>query len=225
MSGEATYEQVRHRETNIKGRYLFMKINLSKANLSKRDLHELFMSAILPRPIAWVSTVGENGVFNLAPFSAFAPIGLKPALVVLGITWKRDLQKKDTLRNIEDSKEFVINVVTEDLAQPMNQTCFEYSNDVSEFKEVGLTPLKSEVVKAPRLAESPVNMECRALDIMEFGNAPEGGHVIIGEVLIVHIKDEFWAGDQIDMANLKAIGRLGGDLYCRTTSTFEMHRP
>jgi flavin reductase (DIM6/NTAB) family NADH-FMN oxidoreductase RutF len=202
-----------------------MKINLSKVNLSKRDLHVLFTSAIVPRPIAWVSTVGENGVFNLAPFSAFATIGLKPALVALGITWTRDGQKKDTLRNIEFSKEFVINVVTEELAKPMNQTCFEYSPDVSEFTEVGLTPLKSEVVKAPRLAESPVNMECRALEIMEFGKVPEGGHMIIGEVLVVHVKDEFWSDDHINMTKLKAIGRLGGDIYCRTTSVFEMHRP
>jgi flavin reductase (DIM6/NTAB) family NADH-FMN oxidoreductase RutF len=107
----------------------------------------------------------------------------------------------------------------------MNQTCFEYSSDVSEFTEAGLTALKSEVVKAPRLAESPVNMECRALEIKEFGKVPEGGHLIIGEILVVHVEDEFWAGDQIDGAKLKAIGRLGGDVYCRTTSTFEMHRP
>jgi flavin reductase (DIM6/NTAB) family NADH-FMN oxidoreductase RutF len=202
-----------------------VKINLTKANLSKKDMHKLFTSAIMPRPIAWVSTVGENGVFNLAPFSAFAPIGFKPALIVLYISWRRDGQKKDTLRNIEFSKEFVINVVTEDLAEPMNQSCFEYPPDVSEFKEVGLTPVKSEVVKAPRLAESPINMECRALQIMEFGKVPEGGHVVIGEVLVVHIMDEVWVDDQIDMSKLKAIGRLGGDFYCRTTSTFEMHRP
>jgi flavin reductase (DIM6/NTAB) family NADH-FMN oxidoreductase RutF len=202
-----------------------MKINLSKAKLSKKDLHMLFTSAIVPRPIAWVSTVGENGIFNIAPFSAFATISLKPALIVLGVTWRRDGQKKDTLRNIEFSKEFVINVVTEDLAKPMNQSCFEYSADVSEFVEVGLTPLKSEVVKAPRLAESPVNMECRALEIKELGKVPDGGHMIIGEVLVIHVKDEFWAGDQIDMAKLNAIGRLGGDFYCRTNSPFEMHRP
>ena len=202
-----------------------MRIDLSKANLSKRDLHELFMSAILPRPIAWVSTIGKNGVCNLAPFSAFAPIGLKPALVVLSIGWRRDGEKKDTLRNIELSKEFVINVVTEDLAERMNQTCFDYSPDVSEFTKVGLTPLKSEVVKAPRLGESPLNMECRALEINEFGKVPEGGTVIIGEVLVVHVKDEFWAGDKIDIDKLKVVGRLGGDLYCRTTIMFEMHRP
>jgi flavin reductase (DIM6/NTAB) family NADH-FMN oxidoreductase RutF len=202
-----------------------VKINLSETRLSKQNLHKLFTSAIVPRSIAWVSTVGEHGVFNLAPFSAFATIGLRPALVVLGITWRRDGEKKDTLRNIEFSKEFVINVVTEGLAKPMNQTCFEYSPDVSEFTEVGLTALKSEVVKAPRLGESPVNMECRVLEIKEFGKVPEGGHLIIGEILVVHVEDEFWAGDQIDGAKLKAIGRLGGDFYCRTTSTFEMHRP
>ena len=202
-----------------------MKIDLSKANLGKQDLHKLFSSAIVPRAIAWVSTVGENGLFNLAPFSAFFTIGLKPTLAVLGISRRRDGEKKDTLRNIEFSKEFVINVVTEDLAKPMNQTCFEYPPDVSEFTEVGLTPLKSEVIKVPRLAESPVNMECRALQIMEFGKVPEGHHVIVGEVLIVHVEDEVWAGDQIDMVKLKAIGRLGGDVYCRTTNTFEMHRP
>jgi len=202
-----------------------MKINLSKTTIGYRGLHHLFMSAILPRPIAWVSTVGENGVYNLAPFSAFAPIGLKPALVVLYIGRRRDGQKKDTLRNIEQSREFVINVVTEDLAELMNQTCFEYSPDVSEFTEVGLTPLKSEVIKAPRVGESPVSMECRVCEIKEFGKEPEGGHVLIGEVLVIHVKDEFWAGDQIDMAKMKVVGRLGGDLYCRTDSTFEMKRP
>lgn len=202
-----------------------MMIDLSKVNLGKRNLHELFMSAILPRPIAWVSTIGKNGVYNLAPFSAFAPIGLKPALVVLQIGWRGNGEKKDTLRNIELSKEFVINIVTEDLAEPMNQTCFEYPPDVSEFTEAGLSPVTSEVVKAPRLGESPVNMECRAIEIKEFGKAPDGGHVIIGEVLVVHVKDEFWAGGKTDMDKLKVIGRMGGDLYCRTTSMFEMHRP
>lgn len=202
-----------------------MKINPRDASLSKSDLHEVFTSVVVPRPIAWVSTVGKNKVFNLAPFSCFATIGLKPALVCLHITWRRDGQKKDTLRNIEFAKDFVIGVVTEELAKPMNQSCFEYPPDVSEFKEVGMTPVKSDIVKAPLIAESPVNMECKLVQIMEFGECPNGGHVIIGEVVLVHIKDEFWAGDRVDMAKLKAIGRLGGDLYCQTTATFEMKRP
>jgi flavin reductase (DIM6/NTAB) family NADH-FMN oxidoreductase RutF len=202
-----------------------VKVDLSDGTLSKRELHLLFTAAIMPRPIAWVSTIGENGVFNLAPFSYFAPVCLKPALIVLGITWKRDCSKKDTLRNIESSKEFVVNVVTEDLAGLMNQTCFEYPSDVSEFAETGLTPLKSDAVRAPRLAESPLNMECRALEIREFGNAPEGGHVITGEVLVIHVNDEFCTVGQIDLERLKSIGRLGGDFYCGTSNPFKMVRP
>ena len=200
-----------------------MYLDLSQMN--KRALHELFTSAVVPRPIAWVSTVGANKVFNLAPFSSFTLIGLKPALVCLQITWRRDRQKKDTLKNIEFSRDFVVGVVTEDLVEVMNQTCYEYPGDVSEFKECGLKPVKSSLVKAPLIAESPVNLECRVLQVMEFGECPTGGHVIIGEVLAVHVKDEFWSGDKIDAAKLKAVGRLGGDLYCRTTDNFELKRP
>lgn len=195
------------------------------ANLTKRDSHELFMSAIVPRPIAFVSTVGEDGVFNLAPFSAFAPLGLKPALVCLQIGYRRDGQKKDTLRNIEFSKDFVVNVVTESLDRAMNQTAAEYPSHVDEFKEVGLTAVKSDLVKAPRVAESPVNMECKLVQILGFGEPPDGGQVIIGEVVLVHVVDELWMGDQIDISKLKPIGRLGGQLYCRVSDIFEMKRP
>ena len=200
-----------------------MKIN--PENLDKRELHELFMSAILPRPIAFVSTIGDDGVFNAAPFSCVAPIGLKPALVCFNIGRKRNGLKKDTLKNIESCKEFVINVVDEALAEPMNQAAAEYPPDVDEFKEAGLTPRKSQLVKPPMIAESPVNMECRLKQILEFGEAPSGSHVIIGEVLLVHVKDELWTGIDIDVTKLRPIGRLGGQLYCRTTDVFEMKRP
>ncbi len=195
------------------------------SHLSKKDMHELLMSAILPRPIALVSTVGEDGIFNLAPFSSFAPMGLKPALVCLQVGWKRDGTKKDTLRNIEYAKDFVVNGVDEALAEAMNQTSAEYPPDIDEFKEVGLTPVKSDLVRAPRVAESPVNMECQLLKILEFGGAPTGSHVVIGEILLFHVKDELWHGDEIDISKWKPIGRLGGDLYCRTRDIFEMKRP
>jgi len=114
--------------------------------------------------------------------------------------------------------------VDEALAEAMNQASAEYPSDVDEFKEVGLTPVKSELIRAPRVAESPVSMECKLTQILESGEAAAGGHIIIGEVLSVHIKDELWAGDQIDVSKLKPIGRLGGDLYCRITDIFEMKR-
>ena len=200
-------------------------MKITPSHLSKKNMHELFMSAILPRPIAFVSTIGEDGIFNLAPFSCFAPIGLKPALVCLQSGWKRDGNKKDTLRNIEYEKNFVVNGVDEALAEAMNQTSAEYPSDIDEFKEAGLTAIKSDLVRAPRVAESPVNMECQLVKILEFGEAPTGSHVVIGEVLLFHVKDELWCGEEIDISKWKPIGRLGGDLYCRTRDVFEMKRP
>ncbi len=200
-----------------------MKINLT--DLDRRASHELLMSAIVPRPIAFVSTIDKDNIFNLAPFSCFAPVGLKPARVCLSIDWRKDGKKKDTLNNIESTKDFVINVVDEALAEAMNQSSAEYPSDVDEFKEVGLTPLKSDLVKSPRVAESPVNMECTLLQVTEFGTFPTGGHMVIGEVVLVHVRDDLWNGESVDMERVKAIGRLGGELYCRTRDIFEMKRP
>jgi len=200
-------------------------VKVDPANLDKRELHELFMSAIVPRPIAFVSTVGEDGVFNLAPFSCFTSLCLKPALVGLQFGWKRNGGEKDTLRNIEFSKDFVLNVVDETMAQAMNQTSANYPSDVDEFKEVGLTPVKSDLIKAPRVAESPVHMECKLVQILEFGKAPSGSRFVIGEVVLVHIKDELWLNDHIKISEFKSIGRLGEELYCRITDVFEMKAP
>lgn len=200
-------------------------MKITPSHLSKKSMHELVMSAILPRPIAFVSTLGEDGIFNLAPFSSFAPVGLKPALICLQIGWRRDGKKKDTLRNIEYAKEFVVSAVDEALAEAMNLTAVDYPSDIDEFKEAGLTAVKSDLVLAPRVAESPVNMECRLVRILEFGEAPTGSHIVIGEVLLYHVRDELWQGDEIDISKWKPIGRLGGDLYCRTRDMFEMKRP
>ncbi len=195
------------------------------AQLNRRDSHELMMSAILPRPIAFVSTVGEDGVFNLAPFSCFAPMGSKPAVVGLGLSLKRDGRHKDTLRNIQFTRDFVINVVDERLAEAMNQTAAEYPSEVDEFKEVGLTPVKSELVKSPRVAESPVNLECRVMEILKYGEPSTGGHIVLGEVALVHVRDDLWAGEEIDLSKWKPIGRLGNKLYCRIKDVFAMERP
>jgi len=200
-------------------------MRLRPQDMKKKDLHELFVSTMLPRPIAFVSTVSEEGIFNLAPFSFFTPLCLKPPIIGFSIFWKRDGQKKDTLRNIEFSKDFVVTVVTEAIAEAMNQTSADYPGNVSEFKEVGLTPIKGDLVKAPLVAESPVNMECNLLQIIEFGEAPTGSNFVLGEVILVRIRENVWAGDHADISRLKVIGRLGEDLYCRTTDVFEMKRP
>ncbi len=202
-----------------------MKIDL--ASLENRASHHLMVSVVVPRPIAWISTVGADGVFNLAPFSAYGPVCLNPAMVGFCVAFKRDGQKKDTLRNIESTREFVINVVDETLAEAMNVTATPFPPEISEFKEAGLTPVEADLVKAPMVAESPINLECRLNRILQFGKAPNTSSFIIGEVLRAHVRDELYIDGDIDMSRLKAVGRLGGggDLYCRTRDTFVMKRP
>lgn len=200
-------------------------MKIDPANLDWRDAHELLVGAVLPRPIAFVSTVGEDGVYNVAPFSFFTVMSVKPAIVGIGIGRKSNGQKKDTLLNIIFSKDFVINIVCEALTEAMNQASKDYPSHVDEFKEVGLAPAKSDFVKSPMVAESPVNMECRLIQILEFGEAPRINNFIIGEVVRVHIRDELWFNGTIKAHKLKAIGRLGEELYCRTTDIFEMKRP
>jgi flavin reductase (DIM6/NTAB) family NADH-FMN oxidoreductase RutF len=200
-------------------------MRIDPGNLDYRDSYKLGVSMIVPRPIAFVSTIGEDGVFNVAPFSAFMSLSIIPMVMCFGVVPRRDGQKKDTLINVEFSKDFVINVVNETLAEAMNQTSASYPIDVDEFKEVGLTAVKSDIVKAPRVGESPINMECKLLEILEFGKSPHTSHLVIGKVVLVHIKDELCLNGEIQMSKLEAIGRLGGDFYCRTTNMFEMKRP
>lgn len=200
-------------------------MKIDPAHLDRKAAHELLVGTALPRPIAFVSTIDDQGVYNLAPFSFFIPMSITPAIVGIGIGRKRDGSKKDTLVNIELTRDFVINLVTEDLAEPMNQTAGEYPPDVDEFKISGLTPLKADLVKSPRVGESPINMECRLLQILEYGEFPRINNFVIGEVVQVHVRDEFWKEGEIQSPRLKAIGRMGGDLYCRTTDIFEMKRP
>jgi flavin reductase (DIM6/NTAB) family NADH-FMN oxidoreductase RutF len=200
-------------------------VKIDLANLDVTGSHELLVSAVLPRPIAFVSTIGEDGVYNLAPFSYFTALSTKPAVVGFGIGRKRDGRKKDTLVNIEFSKDFVINIVTESIAAAMNQASGEYPSHVDEFKEVGLTPVKCDLVKPPRVAESPVNLECRLLQILEFGELPRSSSFVIGQILRAHVQDELWKNGVIQGDKLKAIGRMGEDFYCRTVDRFEMKRP
>ena len=197
-------------------------MKIDPVNLDNKEAHHLLVGAVVPRPVAWVSTVGEDGIFNLAPFSFFAAMSVKPAIVGFGVGRKRHGEEKDTLRNIEATKEFVINVVDEALAEPMNVTAVPCPADVDEFKEAGLTPVDADLVKVPMVAESPINLECRLTQILEFDDSPARTSFIIGEVLRFHVKDELYVNGEIQMSKLMAVARLGGELYCRTGEIFEM---
>ncbi len=197
-------------------------MKIDPKNLEWKEAHELLVSTVMPRPIAFVSTISEDGVLNVAPFSFFAAVATKPMLVGFTTGWKESGQKKDTLVNIEFSRDFVVNVVNEAIATAMNQASEGYPSHVDEFKEVGLTPAKSDIVKPPMIAESPISMECRVVQILEFGNPPRRASFIIGEVVRVHIKDELNVGDDMQVSEWKAIAHMGGELFCRATDVFEM---
>ena len=202
-----------------------MKIDTN--DLALQDSSHLLTDIVVPRPIAWVSTVDENGVFNLAPFSCYGLVSGLPMVVGFSVGSYRDGQKKDTLRNIELNKDFVVNVVTETLAPAMNVTAAPYPREISEFVMAKLTPIKADIVNAPMVGESPVSMECRVIQIIEFGKAPVTNSLIIGSVLKVHIADEFWNKSTRRVEGLRLIARLGGegDTYCLTEDTFQMKRP
>ncbi|MFC1952045.1 flavin reductase family protein [Chloroflexota bacterium] len=202
-------------------------MKLDPKSLERPELAHLLADMVVPRPIAWISTVSERGIYNLAPFSAYSMIGSKPLLVCFSVGTTRDGQKKDTILNIELTKEFVINTVTEDLAEVMNKTSAPYPRDISEFEKVGVTPIRATIVKAPMVGESPINMECKVHQILEFGQTPTLYNLVIGEIMLVHVANELYDKQSGRISGFKAVGRLGGDgdIYCRTRDSFQMKRP
>ena len=200
-------------------------MKVDPANLEWRDAHELMVGCIVPRPIALISTVGADGVFNLAPFSSLTIMCMKPAILGFHASEKGGRQKKDTVVNVEFTRDFVVNIVNEALVDAANRASDSYPSNVDEFKEVGLAPVPSDLVKSPRVGESPINLECRLMQILQFGDASRQSSFIIGEVVRIHIKDELYVNDEIQMPELKAVARMGGKFYCRTRDLFEIERP
>jgi len=191
-----------------------------------RDIYKLMVGVIVPRPIAFVSTVSADGTRNLAPFSFFTGISANPPVICFSpMVRASDGARKDTLRNVEAVPEFVVNVVSEEFAEKMNICSAEFPPEVDEFEASGLTPVASDLVKPPRLQESHISMECRLLEIVEVSAKPLGGSLVIGEVLRFHVDDALIDGYKIDPDKLHAIGRMGGPTYTRTTDLFDMVRP
>ncbi|HWC97376.1 MAG TPA: flavin reductase family protein [Candidatus Sulfopaludibacter sp.] len=188
-------------------------------------IDQLLVGAIVPRPIAFVSTVSAAGVLNLAAFSFFTAVSANPPVICFSPMIRRDGSKKDTLRNIEETGEFVVNIVSEEFKEKMNLTAPEYPPDTDEFAISGLTPRSSDLVKPPRVAESHIQMECRLLQVVHVSPLPRGGSLVLGEVLRFHVDDAVLTGNRIDPDKLHAIGRMGGPQYVRTTDRFEMLRP
>ena len=195
-------------------------------DLTGRQLHRLLLGSILPRPIGWISTVNEQGQPNLAPFSHFNVVCFDPPHVMFAPTIRgTDGSIKDTLRNVRVNGEFVVNIVTEELAQAMNVTATEFPPEVNEFEAAELTASPSSAVAPPRVDESPMHLECKVVHIYDIGDAVGGGSVVIGEVVYVHVDERVLLDNgRIDLTTLKPIGRMVGKYYIRSSDMWEMER-
>ncbi|MCE9532450.1 MAG: flavin reductase family protein [Planctomycetes bacterium] len=201
-----------------------MQIDVSSANVV--DVYQALVGVVTPRPIAWVTTIDREGRVNLAPFSFFNAFGANPPVVVFSPTLRRDGTKKDTLLNIEETREFVVNAAVASLAEQVNQSSAELPPGESEIALTGLHTVSSIKVKPPRVQESPVNFECKLMQIIPVGNGPISGNLVIGEVVMIHIDDAVLDGKgRADPRKLQTIARLGGDFWCRTSDLFEQKRP
>jgi flavin reductase (DIM6/NTAB) family NADH-FMN oxidoreductase RutF len=201
-----------------------MIIDVSRADVVA--VYRAIVGVVTPRPIAWVTTIDGDGRVNLAPFSFFNAFGANPPVVVFSPVLRRDGSRKDTLRNLEAVNEFVLNAAVEELAEKVNATSRELPPGESEVDYAGLTLQPSAKVRPPRVAESPVHLECKVRQIMSIGDGPIAANLVIGEVLLIHIADS--ALDDrgvVDPRKLRTIARLGGDYYCRSADLFEMERP
>jgi flavin reductase (DIM6/NTAB) family NADH-FMN oxidoreductase RutF len=196
---------------------------LDASSLEPRQRYRLLISTVTPRPIAWVSTRGTDGSHNLAPFSFFQALSGTPPYIMISVGQRKGAVK-DTKRNIEETGEFVINMVSDAMAEQMNKTSGEYTADVDEFAVAHVTPVQADLVNVPRVAESPVSMEAKYVQSIALPGSEYT--VILGEILRWHIADGLLAPDGLlDLTQIRPVARLARDEYTRFGEVFEMPRP
>lgn len=200
------------------------------AEYKPRQIYKLMTGIIVPRPIALVSTVNREGAANLAPFSFFCGVGSNPPTVLFCPTLRdggpaETGERKDTLHNVEETGEFVINVVSEAIAASANAASAEVPPEVDEFLLSGLTPIPSEAVRPSRVTESPAQMECKLLQVIYTGHAPSSGVIVLGEVVRFHVREDLVEDFRVDPAGLDAVGRMAGNSWVRTRDRIELIRP
>lgn len=183
-----------------------------------KDLHQFILGSIAPRPIAFVSSIDDNGVANLAPYSFFNAFSSNPPIAVFSSNRTvANNTTKDTLRNAQEQEELVINMVSYDIVRQMTISSVSYPSEVSEFEKTGLTPEPSDLIKAPRVKESPVNMECRVKEIITLGDQGGAGHLIICEILRIHIDEDVIEDNRINPHKIDLMGRMGRSYYVRAS--------
>ncbi|MBI4909504.1 MAG: flavin reductase family protein [Acidobacteria bacterium] len=196
-----------------------------------RDVYKLLIGAVVPRPIGFISTTSRDGIRNLAPYSFFNAVCQNPPVVLFSSGIRAaapgnpNERRKDSLRNVQETGEFVVNIVSEDFAEAMNAASGDYPFDVDEFEVSGLTPVRSELVTPCRVKEARVSMECKLMQTVMISDRPGGACLVIGEVVLLHVDDDIVDNYRIDPGKLRAIGRMGGNTYTRTSDRFDLARP
>ena len=200
---------------------------LDPAELAPADVYALLVGCVVPRPIAFVSSLSAGGIANLAPFSFFNAGGANPPSLVFAPVTSGANRDKDTLNNVRATREYVVHISPWPLRERMNQASADYPPEVDEFEAAGFTKVKSARVKPWRVAECPIAMECRLHQIVEHGSGPLHANYVIGEVVYFHIDEALMNGLRVDSGAIDAIGRLGGPNYTRVTreSIFSLPRP
>ena len=190
------------------------------------ETHKLMIGSIVPRPIALVSTTSNNGINNLAPFSYFNGVCSKPPTIMFAPARRGwDGKEKDTLINIRDTKEFSINIVSEDIGEKMVKCSTDYDKEIDEYSESGLSPLPSKKIKPPIVSESKISLECILNQIVQIGKDHAGsGFIVIGTIVLFHIDDEVYDNGRIILDKLQPLGRVAGNGYVRSTNTFDIVR-
>jgi len=197
---------------------------LDPNDLSRKEKYKLVTGSVLPRPIAWVSTMDGAGQLNLAPFSYFTAVCPQPMTLLFCPGVHPNGRKKDTWRNIEQVPEFVVNLTNEDTKEAMNLTATTLPSGQSEFEWAGVTPVPSRTIQVPRVAEAPISFECKLRQIVVVSEEVGGGAAVLGEVQCIHIRDDLYRDGYVLLEKLRPIGRLAGAGYTRVSDTFQMER-
>jgi flavin reductase (DIM6/NTAB) family NADH-FMN oxidoreductase RutF len=189
---------------------------IDPSDLDSKSVYKLLIGSVVPRPIAWVSTISTEGIGNLAPFSFFTVASREPPILCISVGPRDDGDmSKDTLGNIEQAGEFVVNIVSLALSNMMHESSKNHPPEADEFEKAGLTPVPCEVVKAPRVEEAGVSMECVLDRILPLGT----DHLVLGRMVRFHVRDELYENGRIDVAGLDPLGRLAGD-YIKVETIF-----
>tara|TARA_Y100000588_G_scaffold49429_2_gene46571 strand:- start:33 stop:653 length:621 start_codon:yes stop_codon:yes gene_type:complete len=191
-----------------------------------QETHKLMIGSIVPRPIAFVSTQSKNGKNNVAPFSYFNGVCSKPPTIMFAPARRGwDGEEKDTLINIRDTEEFVVNIVSESFAEKMVMCATDFDSDVDEFEISGLNTTDSQKINPPRVEEAKISFECKLNQIVEIGDGSAGsGFVVIGTIVLFHIDDDIYDNGRILLNQLEPLGRIAGNWYTRITDTLKIAR-